>query len=109
MSMVERNSPASNSAARSAHSPAPSSGSVTAWPTVSRRSASASQSRASMRSTRVTPVQRARASEREHRQDLALAALEQRDDRPLDDLLEVRRLAVRRQRRLVGVLLVEDD
>src|ERR1700750_2502099 len=100
MSMVERNSPASNSAARSAQPPESSSGSVTAWPTVSRRSASASQSRASMRSARVTPVQRARASEREHRQDLALAPLEQRDDRAFDELGEVRRLAVRLERGL---------
>ena len=37
--------------------------------------------------------------------ELALALVEHRHDRTLDDLLEVRRLAVRRQRRFVGVLL----
>ena len=41
--------------------------------------------------------------------ELALALVEHRHDRALDDLLEVRRLAVRVERGLIGVVLVEQE
>src|SRR3954447_26541143 len=75
MSTVERKRPPSNSSASPAHSAASRTGGVTAWPTVSRRSVNAAQSRVSML---ITPLQRAAAALCERRRRTALRRREAR-------------------------------
>src|SRR3954454_20184659 len=97
MSTVERKRPPSNSSASPAHSPASSTGGVTAWPTASSCAVSAGQSRVSME---ITPLQRAAGASRERRRR---TDLRRREARVVLLALLAHARAVPDRRRLDGV------